>query len=157
MSFGSARFCFVLWRGRKPRGTNYNTDPRSWQIIDEINFGAKHRRRPWVTRRGNSPCRARRRDGSYSQNGLRTSPKNSVAIRADVGMLRLMDWQEMSALGIVAATAGLFAWQRLRPRRFRFGRGTPCGCASASASVPAPSITYHARKGEPLRVVVRSK
>lgn len=83
--------------------------------------------------------------------------KISVAILLNAGMLRVMDWQAIAALGIVAATAALFAWQRVRPRRFRFERETHCGCSTASLGQSTPSITYRARKGEAPTVVIRAR
>jgi len=68
-----------------------------------------------------------------------------------------MDWQEATALLIVAATAGVFAWARLRPRRFSFERDTHCGCASQPQSGSAGSILYRARKGERPQVILKMK
>lgn len=69
-------------------------------------------------------------------------------------MLKTMDWQQGAALLIVAVTAGVFAWMRLRPRRFEFKRDTACGCGG---SVPGPktSITFKARKGQRPQVFVK--
>jgi hypothetical protein len=70
-------------------------------------------------------------------------------------MFRIMDWQETAALGVVAATVGVFAWHYLRPRRVgwrRSGQGH-CGCGSSSA-VGMPNVLYQARKGEPARISV---
>lgn len=68
-----------------------------------------------------------------------------------------MDWQEITALLIVAGTAAAFAWARWRRRRFNFARDTHCGCASPAAAAPQSSITYRARKGERPRVIVKMK
>jgi len=66
-----------------------------------------------------------------------------------------MDWQQVASLGIVAATAAVFARRRLRRRKFRFARGTPCGCSSPGQSVPANSIVYRAKKGERPQVLMK--
>jgi len=68
-----------------------------------------------------------------------------------------MDWQEAIALSIVATTAAAFAWNRLRRRKFSFQRDTHCGCSATAATSTPPSITFHARKGERPRVVVKMK
>jgi len=72
-------------------------------------------------------------------------------------MLPAMDWQEATALLIVAATAAVFAWRKLRPRKFSFQRDTHCGCSSSVADHPPPSIVFHARKGERPQVTIRTK
>jgi hypothetical protein len=68
-----------------------------------------------------------------------------------------MDWQETTALLIVAATAALFGMARLRRRRFSFERDTHCGCVSPSRSGSAGSILYKARKGCVPQVIVKMK
>ena len=69
-----------------------------------------------------------------------------------------MDLQEATALLIVAATAGMFAWTRWRRPRFSFERDTHCGCAAGSRESGARgSIVYRARKGEAPRVTVKMK
>ena len=68
-----------------------------------------------------------------------------------------MDWQQLVALLIVATAAALLVGSRVRRRKFQFGRDTHCGCSSPSATGSQSSITYHARKGEPPRVLVRMK
>ncbi len=65
-----------------------------------------------------------------------------------------MDWQQAAALVIVAVTAGLFFWARIRPRRFGFRRDAHCGCTSQSAA--KGSIVFHARRGERPQIVVKS-
>jgi hypothetical protein len=72
-------------------------------------------------------------------------------------MLPAMDWQETTALLIVAATAAAFAWHRFRPRKFSFQRDTHCGCSSSVTDQPPPSIVFHARKGERPQITVRPK
>ena len=72
-------------------------------------------------------------------------------------MLAVMDWQEATALLIVAATAAVFAWRKLRPRKFSFQRDTHCGCSTSVADQPPPSIIFHARKGERPEITIRTK
>ena len=83
--------------------------------------------------------------------------KISVAKPAHAAMLTAMDWQEATALLIVAATAAVFAWRKLRPRKFSFQRDTHCGCSSSVADQSPPSIVFHARKGERPQFTVRPK
>jgi hypothetical protein len=66
-----------------------------------------------------------------------------------------MDWQQFIALLIVAVAAALLVWSRVRPRKFQFGRDTHCGCSAPGVAAPKSSITFHARKGERPRVVVK--
>jgi len=69
-----------------------------------------------------------------------------------------MDWQELTALLIVAGAAGGFVWAKWRRRRrFSFERDTHCGCASSAESAPLSSIVYRARKGERPQVIVKMK
>jgi hypothetical protein len=68
-----------------------------------------------------------------------------------------MDWQELTALLIVAGTAATFAWARWRRRRFSFARDTHCGCASPENAAPGSSVVYRARKGERPQVIVKMK
>ena len=72
-------------------------------------------------------------------------------------MLRRMDWQETTALLIVAATAATFAWARFRTRAFRFQRATHCGCSSAGSESSRTTIRFHVRKGEQPRVIIKMK
>jgi len=80
-----------------------------------------------------------------------------VALVGPAVIFRMMDWQQLSALLIVAMAAALLLWSRLRPRRFQFGRDSHCGCGSASGTPNRSSIVFHARKGEQPRVVVKMK
>jgi hypothetical protein len=66
-----------------------------------------------------------------------------------------MGWQEIVALSIVSFTAGLFAWKRLRPRKFNFERGNHCGCGTSTHG-RQPSLLFQARKGEATRVVIKA-
>jgi hypothetical protein len=67
-----------------------------------------------------------------------------------------MDWQEATALVIVAVTAAIFVWRRLRPRKFDLRRDSPCGCSSHSHSGERPpTVVFHARKGERPQFTVR--
>lgn len=72
-------------------------------------------------------------------------------------MFAAMDWQQLLALLIVATTAALLVWGRVRRRRFKFGRDTHCGCASPGQSASKSSIVFHARKGETPRVIMKMK
>ena len=66
-----------------------------------------------------------------------------------------VDWQQVAALAIVAATAVGMGW-RLFGRRSRPGsRSGFCGCADASASGRRGRILCQARKGERPRITVR--
>jgi hypothetical protein len=72
-------------------------------------------------------------------------------------MFRFMDWQQPTALAIVALSVALLAWSRLRRRKFQFGRDTHCGCSSPAGSAPKSSIVFHARKGETPQILVKMK
>jgi hypothetical protein len=67
-----------------------------------------------------------------------------------------MDWQQPTALLIVALTAGAFAWNRVRRKR-RPGLPCGCGCPAASSQPQTGSITLRARKGERPQVIVRPR
>ena len=66
-----------------------------------------------------------------------------------------MDWQQTTSLLIVAATAFLFAWQRLRRRKFSFARDTHCGCQAPGQHTPGQSIVYRARKGQRSEIIIK--
>ena len=68
-----------------------------------------------------------------------------------------VNWQEIVALGIVAATAGLFAWNRLRPRKFSLVKDTHCGCSSPGGSAGGNTMVFRARRGERGQIVVKMK
>jgi hypothetical protein len=68
-----------------------------------------------------------------------------------------MDWQQVIALGIVAATAGIFIWRKLRRRSFSFTRDTHCGCSGGGSVAEKNSIVFHARKGGRSEVIVKMK
>jgi len=68
-----------------------------------------------------------------------------------------MDWQQTTALGIVAVTAGLFLWSKLRRRKLSFAQATHCGCSAGSGQGTGSSIVFHARKGERPQVIVKMK
>jgi hypothetical protein len=57
-----------------------------------------------------------------------------------------MDWQQAISLLIVATAAALLARGWWRRRQRRFDRETHCGCPSSNPD--APSILFHARKGQ---------
>jgi hypothetical protein len=65
-----------------------------------------------------------------------------------------MDWQQLTALGIVGVTAGVFLWRWLKPRKLDFHRDTGCGCGDAGG--PKPAFTVSGRKGESPRVAFKS-
>jgi len=85
-----------------------------------------------------------------------TVPETGGCVGSGFTALFGMDWQETAALAIVATVTALFAWARLRPRKFSFQRDTHCGCASPAAP-PKSSIIFHARKGERGQIVMRMK
>jgi len=66
-----------------------------------------------------------------------------------------MDWQQLTALLIVAVTAGVFLWQWLRPKRLGSKKGSACGCSTSPSSGPKPSVIYHVRKGERPQITVK--
>jgi hypothetical protein len=66
-----------------------------------------------------------------------------------------MDWQQIAALTVVAATAGGFMWTKLRRRKFSFEHDTHCGCASASETGSRSSIVFHARKGQRPKIILK--
>jgi hypothetical protein len=68
-----------------------------------------------------------------------------------------MDWQQVIALGIVAATAGVFIWRKFRRRKFSFERDTPYGCAGGGQDTAQNRIIFHARKGGRPEVIVKMK
>jgi hypothetical protein len=70
---------------------------------------------------------------------------------------RGMDWQQVSALGIVAATAGIFAWRKLHRRKVMFGADGHCGCGGKTSPAEKGSIVFRARKGERPQVIVKPK
>jgi len=67
-----------------------------------------------------------------------------------------MDWQQTTALLIVAITAALLLASRFRRRKFSFQRDTHCGCSS-SGGAQKSSIIFHARKGEQPRTILKMK
>jgi len=72
-----------------------------------------------------------------------------------LGLSSDMDWQQVASLGVVAATAAVFAWGKLHRRKSHFARDTHCGCSSAGQPAPGNSIVFHARKGGRPRVLVK--
>lgn len=67
-----------------------------------------------------------------------------------------MDWQQISALVIVATAAVGLAWGQFRRRRASSGCDAHCGCASRATGNPEKMI-FRARKGERSQVVVKIK
>ncbi len=72
-------------------------------------------------------------------------------------MFKVMDWQQLVSLTIVAAAAGLLLWRKLRRPPGGFLHDLPCGCTAASSEPARSSIVFHARKGERPRVVVKMR
>jgi len=66
-----------------------------------------------------------------------------------------MDWQQIAALTVVAATAGIFIWTKLRRRKFSFEHDTHCGCGSASERGLGYSIVFSARKGHRPKIILK--
>jgi hypothetical protein len=71
--------------------------------------------------------------------------------------VRNMDWQQLLALLIVASTAGLFLWSKLRRQKFSFEKDTHCGCSAGKQIGPTQTIQFKARKGERPSIVVRNQ
>jgi hypothetical protein len=67
-----------------------------------------------------------------------------------------MDWQQIAALAVVAATAGVFLRAKLRRRAFSFARDTHCGCSSPSGAGAKGSIVFSARKGQRAKIIVKA-
>jgi hypothetical protein len=67
-----------------------------------------------------------------------------------------MDWQQIAALTLVAATAGIFLRAKLRRRAFSFTRDTHCGCSSPSGGNAKGSIVFSARKGQRAKILVKT-
>ena len=68
-----------------------------------------------------------------------------------------MDWQEIIALSIVAATATVFLVQKFRRKKFSFQRDTHCGCSTVGPSASRASIIFHARKGERGEIIMKMR
>jgi hypothetical protein len=66
-----------------------------------------------------------------------------------------MDWQQITALAIVGATAGLFLRGKLRRRAFSFERDTHCGCGAPTGNSAKSSIVFSARKGQRPKILVK--
>ena len=65
-----------------------------------------------------------------------------------------MDWQQIAALGVVAATVGLMAWRYFRPRRLDFHRTTGCGCGSTSTPT---GLIVRGRRGEAPQIIFKTR
>jgi hypothetical protein len=68
-----------------------------------------------------------------------------------------VEWQQITALVIVAIAAAALLWGRFRRRRFSFQRDTHCGCSGASGAGPQGSILFRARKDGRSQVTVKMK
>jgi hypothetical protein len=67
----------------------------------------------------------------------------------------IVDWQQIAALMVVAATAGLFIRGKLRRRAFSFARATHCGCSTPTGNGAKGSIVFSARKGQRAKIYVK--
>jgi hypothetical protein len=67
-----------------------------------------------------------------------------------------MDWQQIAALGVVAATAGLFLRTKMRRRNWSFEHDTHCGCAAGSQAGSGTSIVFSARKGQRAKITMKA-
>jgi hypothetical protein len=67
-----------------------------------------------------------------------------------------MDWQQIAALTVVAATAALFVRAKTRRRAFSFSRDTHCGCSSPTGAGAKGSIVFSARKGQRAKIFVKA-
>jgi len=81
--------------------------------------------------------------------------KTSSCAAAALGYVKSMDWQQIAALSVVAATAGVFLWTKMRRRKFSFEHDTHCGCASPSQSESRSSIVFSARKGQRPKIILK--
>ncbi|MBN2506355.1 MAG: hypothetical protein JXQ71_06645 [Verrucomicrobia bacterium] len=58
-----------------------------------------------------------------------------------------MVWQETIALTLVAVTAGVFAWNLVRPRGARRGVGSACGCGGPGGACCGRGLAGRERLG----------
>jgi hypothetical protein len=120
---------------------------------------------PRRQRQGNSAERhlTQRRQGPKAQGeGIAIKmrlprQKHPVARWPQRGILRYMDWLKIAALSVVAATAGLFLWAKLRPRKFSFERDTHCGCPSTNSAGAKTSIVFSARKDGRAKIIMKNR
>ena len=68
-----------------------------------------------------------------------------------------MDWQQLTALAIVAGAAGLLLRSKLKRRGVNFHEVTHCGCPGNSSISPQSSIVFRARKGQRREVRVKMR
>ena len=66
-----------------------------------------------------------------------------------------MDWQRVTALIVVAFTAGVFLWRKARSHRSSARWHAPCDCGAADSRASSESVVFRARKGGGRQVVVR--
>jgi hypothetical protein len=105
------------------------------------------------------------REGYNPAHGLRTvlHQRVKVAEERDCTVpwrpyVNGVDWQQITALTIVAATAGVFLHRQFWRRKPTFREATACGCSAPRVQTGGgPSVIYHARRGEAPRVTVRMK
>jgi hypothetical protein len=107
-------------------------------------------------------CRFAR--GTAGLNAVKTGPalldfrdSQNIQLRSACNALcYIMDWQQIAALTVVAATAGMFLRSKLRRRAFSFARDTHCGCSSPTGTGAKGSIVFSARKGRRARIIVKA-
>jgi hypothetical protein len=68
-------------------------------------------------------------------------------------MLPRVNMQEIIALALVGATAGVFAWRLARRRKTR--PSGCCGCPGATGSARPGGFLLQARKHEPVRILIK--
>jgi len=85
--------------------------------------------------------------------------ENISCARGESGYVGIVDWQQVTALGIVGLTAAILLWSKFKPRpaKFSLERDTHCGCHSPGHSASRSSMVFRARRGERPQVVVKMK
>jgi hypothetical protein len=92
--------------------------------------------------------------GGRSRN--RRPAKTSSCTIATNGYVKLMDWQKIAALSVVAVTAVFFLRAKLRRRKFSFEHDTHCGCTTAGVGGARTSIIFSARKGGRAKIIMKN-
>lgn len=67
-----------------------------------------------------------------------------------------MDWQQIAALSIVAATALIFLVGKVYRRRVGKGKGSSCLCPGMGTTSSSQSVVFHARKGQRSEIIIKS-
>jgi hypothetical protein len=96
----------------------------------------------------------RQTDGTRNTEYVRPRNAFPFGCRRPFSYLFRMDWQEATALVIVALTAVLFLRARLRRRKGKLPCDAHCGCGN-TANPPKETVVYHARKGERPEIIVK--